>query len=345
MLAYPRLNQIVGRFHNLEITLAPGPFQEGVTGGATYKELYGYAWLLLLDRDTGALKLYQAKEGGQPWPLGNDPINAQWVYWATIPIIHDTSEIKHISLAFDQAARPMIAYERQGAVWVRQWNPVTEQYDYRGPYPGFDPVVVCDASVTYVVPGSDVVLFYLDTDRKNLLARLQRDNFAVTYPVYTFDEAMYLDQVVLYPFRLFLVGSRASFPWMTDYVLSASYPVFVQEEVVSNMVEASALYLPSIVRTDGFEDAFATTGEHQAFYEPAITSVEFVESNTYGTMPLATVMYMPAIQQVQQSEPATGATMASASALYTLAAIRYTKPDPEITNASGYPLSVVYWLP
>ena len=345
MLAYPRLNQIVGRLHNLEITLAPGPFQEGVTGGATYKELYGYAWLLLLDRDTGALKLYQAKEGGQPWPLGNDPTNAQWVYWATVSIIHDTSEIKHISLAFDQAARPMIAYERQEAVWVRQWNPVTQQYDYRGPFSGFDPVVVCDASVTYVVPGSDVVLFYLDTDHKSLLARLQRDNFAVTYSVHTFDEAMYLDQAILYPFRLFLVGSRTSFPWMTDYVLSALYPVFVQEQGIGSMVGASALYLPPIM---GFENAFATVGEHQALYVPAVASIEFIGGTTYGMVSLATAMYMPEVQplrQVSQSEQATNATMVSVSALYSLAAIRYTKPDPEVVNASGYPLSVVYWLP
>ena len=348
MLVYPRLNQIAHRLHSLEITLAPGPFEEGVTGGGTYKELYGYAWLLLLDRDDGTLKLYQARESGQPWPLGNNPTNAQWAHWATIPIIHNTGEIKHISLAFDQAARPMIAYERQGAVWVRQWNPVAQRYDYRGPFPGFDPVLVCDASVTYVVPGSDVVLFHLDTARKTLLARLQRDNFALTYPIHIFDEPMYLDQAILYPYRLFLVGSRTSSPQTTDYVLGALYPVHVRENALGSMTGVSALYWPVMINA-GLSDGpvAGTGGVYSASYEYVPTEPEITVSATEisaGTGLPFSAAYSPAMGQLQPSEQPIGGTMASVTGAYALGGAYHAFP-PDVANATGQPLSVVYWLP
>src|SRR5690606_10142111 len=63
-----------------------------------------------------------------------------------------------------------------------------------GPFDGCDPVLLNDATINYRVAGSDVVLFYLSSDRGTLCYRIQSENFATEHVHYDgFDGVAVLD--------------------------------------------------------------------------------------------------------------------------------------------------------
>jgi len=55
-----------GKGYFAEIALARGPRVMAITGSGTFEELFGYAWLALLDRRERRLRLFQAQAGGAP---------------------------------------------------------------------------------------------------------------------------------------------------------------------------------------------------------------------------------------------------------------------------------------
>ena len=229
-----------GRSYFAELTLARGPRVMAVTGGGTFEELFGYAWLALLDRKTLRLRLFQAQAGGIPWAIGGDPSAAEWVEIPVPDLVHPVREVRHLALAFDQAARHVVAYEHKGEVWVRQWDPVRGAYVMRGPWPGVDPVLVMDATAGYHVPDSDVLLFHLTPDRKTLVMRVQRELYANAHVVETFTEEATLDQGVVLPYQFELLGSFASDPDDTGLVLRSDlYPVRARD-----ILDAIGLYAP-----------------------------------------------------------------------------------------------------
>ncbi|MFC6803057.1 hypothetical protein ACFQDE_16155 [Deinococcus caeni] len=115
-----------------ELVVAAGPQRLAQPGGGTYDDLYGSRWALGLYR--GGPRLYQARSG--VWVDRTDP-DALGALTA--------SGVRHASLAFDQAARPVLAWEQSGAVYVRQWDALGTQYVTRGPWEGCDPLLISDA--------------------------------------------------------------------------------------------------------------------------------------------------------------------------------------------------------
>ncbi len=215
-----------GKHFFAEIALARGPRQMAVTGSGSFGELFGYAWMAILDRGERRLRLFQLQVAGTPWAIGTDPAGAEWVEVSVPALPHDTKELRHLGLAFDQSARHVVAYERAGEVWVRQWDPGSGQYVMRGPWPGVDPVLVMDAEANGYVPDSDVLLFHLALDREHVLMRAQRDGYDVEYQVEDLGEAGYLDQGFMASMRAHVVGSLASAPTTTGFTASSSlYPV------------------------------------------------------------------------------------------------------------------------
>lgn len=211
-----------------EVRLTPGPRAIGDTGDGSYATLYGYAWAAVLDRAERRFRLFQAQVPGEgPWPL-NDPRGpgaAVWVEVEVPPLPHPVEEIAHMGVAFDQAARHVVVYERQGEVWIRQWDPVIQQFVMRGPFPGHDPVVLNDAVVGYFPPDSDVLLFHLTPDRLNLVMRVQREDYATARSVWTFERPVVLDQVVELPYQIELLGSFTDALDTTGFVVhSEPYP-------------------------------------------------------------------------------------------------------------------------
>ena len=197
------------RHHLPEVAFSRGPLgEEGVTGDGSYLALFGSNWALVQHQGDKLLHLYQAEPG------------PEWADRGIIPIPHQGREIRHISLCFDQAARPVVAYERQHDVWVRQWDAGLGQYVMRGPYPGVDPVLIQDAEVNFYSPDSDVLLFYLSRDRRSLQMRVQRETFAVERTIETYPTERILDQGISLPYQWELLGDGIT-------IRSDTYPAYL----------------------------------------------------------------------------------------------------------------------
>lgn len=173
-----------------ELALCKGPSAEGQTGAGTYFELFGYNWALSLD---DANQLHLSQEQGGTW-VEVTPL-------VPLPVLSGTA--RHITMAFDQAARPIIAWEDAGQIYLRQWDVGTSSYLTRGPWPGRDPVLWWDYPLDRVMfpasiqagNNSDVLLFHIAGSQVGY--RLQRESFATWHPLTALPPGYYLDQVVM----------------------------------------------------------------------------------------------------------------------------------------------------
>lgn len=203
------------KWAEFEIRAAAGPISIGETGDGTYATLFSVPYVGYLDKNQN--KLVLLKYDGSSWAPVDDSLFPQPP--------HPVEEIRHIAVAFDQAARLVMAYERAGEVFVYQWDPLAQDYVVRGPFPGADPVLINDATVGYYVPDSDVLLFHLTPDRLNLVMRVQREDYATARSVWTFERPVVLDQVVELPYKIELLGSFTSALDTTGFVVhSEPYP-------------------------------------------------------------------------------------------------------------------------
>ncbi len=291
-----RLNPYVnrrGKGYFAEVALARGPRVMGATGGGTFVELFGYAWMAVLDKAERRLRLFQAVDAsGAPWPLGTDPAGADWAEVPVPDLPHPVRELRHLALAFDQAAHHVAAYERKGEVWVRQWDPLAGDYVMRGPWPGVDPVLVMDATVGYHVPDSDVLLFHLTTDRKTLVMRVQRELYGTAHQVETFAEEAMLDQGVVLPYQFELLGSFASDPDRTGLALRSDlYPILAEDGLgtASLAAPSSGVYWPVVVVRHLGADSLGVANlspPASGVYMPLVV-VEDLGTDTLGTANLA----------------------------------------------------------
>jgi hypothetical protein len=278
----------------------------GDTGDGSYLTLYGYAWLGLLDRAENRFRLFQAQVPAEgPWPLSDPrgPGVAVWVEQGIPPLPHDPREVQHMALAFDQAARHVMAYERDGQVWVRQWDPVSQQFAMRGPFPGVNPVIIQDATVGYFPPDSDVLLFHLSPDRTTLVMRAQRELYATPHVVQTFPKPVVLDQAVGLPYQIELLGSFLDALGETGVVVrSEIYPVRVGDALGGAAFAAptTGAYIPVVVVQDLGTDTLgsgAFTAPTTGAYVPIIVIQDLgTEALGQGTFTAPTTgAYIPVV--------------------------------------------------
>lgn len=188
-----------------------GPVGIGVTGDNSVASLTGSNWLLQVCTD-GSWILYQQ--------VGADLVIEPW----DDPPEFVSSTARHPSLAFDQSARVVLTWEDLGVIKVRRWDPSLGEYIENVSFAGVDPVVVLDAVWAKYVPGSDVLLFYLSSDRERLCCRVQRDVYAVEYELWDFGEETVLDSVVALPWRYEVLTSDRFGDPMDPLLVSAIYP-------------------------------------------------------------------------------------------------------------------------
>jgi len=80
-----------GRDYFAEVALARGPREMAVTGPGGFGELFGYAWMALLDRGERRLRLFQARDAGAPWVIGAPASALEWVEIPVPALPHDTT--------------------------------------------------------------------------------------------------------------------------------------------------------------------------------------------------------------------------------------------------------------
>jgi hypothetical protein len=191
-----------------------------------------------------------------------------WVDVGVITILHDGREIRHIALCFDQAARPLIAWERNSHIWVRFWNPIANAFELEHCGPGVDPVLLMDAQLNGIIGNSDAVLFYLNQNRQTIHYRLQRDRWSINNTLTTLPQIMYLDQAIALPWRYELwLGNENTI----SYTLrSALYPVDVGTEYLQGSVNAvDGRYLPARLDASANEALAGQIQPRPGVYMPA----------------------------------------------------------------------------
>jgi hypothetical protein len=154
-----------GKLRVPEVRLCAGPTAEAVTGSGAFLELYGTRWALLLEV-SGVLRFLRLD--GDAW-LEVQSLEA-------LPVLPKAA--RHIAFEWDGSARPVIAWELEGAVFVRRFDSFTGAYIVSS-VPGLDPCLWSDALALETTTDSDVILFHLNASRTQLFSRIQRETFAV----------------------------------------------------------------------------------------------------------------------------------------------------------------------
>jgi len=179
-----------------EVALALGPAGEAVIGAGDFGALYGHVWALLYHDPGFTLMRYNGADYVEAPP--SDAL-------APLP------GCSHIALAWDVSARPVLACERAGGIYIRQWDAGSGGYVERGPFAGHDPVLVQDAVAHRKLAQADVALFHTDPARRRVLVRLQRDQYQLADEYYTGTD-IGLDQAAISPWRIVLFGTDAGEP-------------------------------------------------------------------------------------------------------------------------------------
>jgi hypothetical protein len=232
-----------------EIFVCAGPLVLADTGDNSYGVLFGAEWCALIDHKTSVRRLFRRVEGG--WQeFTNDPRVPQTVFGQVAP-----DDERHISLAFDQSARVVYAYEIDGQVKVTRWDAVQQQYVQNVQFEGHDPCLLMDAEVAdprgypagvreayehgipvifrwtpngqwleTAIPDSDVLVFYLSADRTAIRCRVQRQIYNTVNEIITFDLSVILDRVQVLPGRWqLLVADAVTGGALGEVVLSDPY--------------------------------------------------------------------------------------------------------------------------
>lgn len=281
-----------GPYHLPEVALYRGPQTIGVVNSGSYNDLFGYNWALLWDKGRGLVLL---KEVAGQWLEQTSP--------EPLPALqkHD----RHITAQSDQAARPIIAYERSQTLWVWFWNPFLSTFELENLGAGIDPVLMMDAQLNGITGNSDVVLFYLSSDRQTIHYRLQRDRWATPYTLASLPQPMYLDQVVALPFRYEL--------WLgTDQLLSltlrsALYPIDVGTESLAGTIDIlNGTYLPARIDASGTEALAGQISPQPGVYAPAAVYKVAAEALTGQIQPQPGVYALAVIRHGPTTEALAG---------------------------------------
>jgi hypothetical protein len=222
-----------------ELFLALGPQEIGDPRDNELEDLIGRVYALVVTTD-GELQLYRREVDAATWTQ---------VTAGLPPIFGETQPEtrRRFSIAFDQSARAIIAYEEDATVYLTRWDPDASSYIQNVTIAGVDPVVAFDATWAYNVGTSDVLLFYLSTDRTRVLCRVQRDVYSVEYELHDYGTPVVLDRASRLPLQYqLLVSDEAGDPLRSageiSVLLSEIYPYFDENGLLAGMTIADATH-------------------------------------------------------------------------------------------------------
>lgn len=307
---------------------SPGPQEIAVTGDGSYHDLFAAHWLAQICAD-GTWVLYQR--------ITREELDV--VPWDVIPPTVAITA-RHPTLAFDQAARPAIAWEDSEGVRLREYNETSQEYAFIGPFPGVDPVLLTDATINYRVAASDVVLFYLSADRTRLNYRIQSENFAVEHEHFDFGEAVVLDAQDVGSWRYQLKygdeHGTVTGPLADGFTAlwSDLYPVFVEEEMTANVASLrDGEYVLVVVKSSGEDGVTASVG---ALADGVLASVILRGSGEDGMTALVGALEAGELKNVilaySDAEGLDATVAALGDGAYVLAVI---KRDPVVEQMVG----------
>jgi hypothetical protein len=291
-----------GRSRLPEVALARGPLSEATTGAGGLTDLYGYPWALVWHYTDGLLLF---RHGAQGWTAQASLL--------PLPVL--PANARHISLAFDQAARPVIAWEIDGNVFVRQWDAGSVAFVVRGPFAGADPLLVCDARVLGTVAGSDVVLVHLSQDRLGVLHRIQGELYGTARTMATLSDPVYADQILELPKKLAVrLGTDAGLELELE---SDPYPFDLRDTALATLTGPSAgvlfdVVIPRVLPLDGVTSSLVGPSAGVLFdvVIPRVLPLEGVTSSLVG--PSAGVLF-DAVQPYVPTLEGVTATLAGPS--------------------------------
>lgn len=202
-----------------ELATAPGPQVIGVTGDNSDQALFGREWALEWSVEDDTLRLYQ-ESAAHP---------GEWErVTADLPLVFDSplpASARRVTFCFDQSARIVVAVEDEGVIKVTRWDPGTNQYVQNVSFAGVDPALAMDATWARYIPGSDVLLFYLSSDRRTVMCRVQRETYAVEHELQVYDAPVILDRVHGLAWRYQLLLADAAGEPLDHALISSQYPI------------------------------------------------------------------------------------------------------------------------
>ncbi len=250
-----------------ELCTAPGPQTIGVTGDNSFQTLFGREWLLEWSVEDDHLRLYQ-ESSTHP---------GEWERILTpLPPVFDSplpATARRVSFAFDQSARMIVALEDEGVVKVTRWDPGLSQYIQNVSFAGVDPAVVMDATWAYDIPNSDVLIFYLSSDRTKVLCRVQRELYATENELWDYGQQVILDRALPAFLRYQLLISDASGGPLPEALLSAPYSYPLHAALAGEGSGPTAGFYTNIVLQSAMEDSLAGMGvgpSGGAYLEPIL---------------------------------------------------------------------------
>lgn len=315
-----------------ELFLALGP--EQLAGESA--RLPNTPWLIVMNAEDRVCQLWQFNTALQTWARVFVPGHPQ----IDQPLPAGT---RRISLCFDQAERPIVAFEQSETIFVTRWDTVAQEYVQNVSFPGTDPVVVLDATWSGDLPGSDVLLFYLSTDRERVLARVQRELFTDVHEVWDYGEPVILDRVIPTAFRYQVLVSDTTGEPLNEMLLSAYYTVpFFDGVAAVGLPPLSGAYVSAVINAGDLLDDVAVAGlpPLSGLYREATELLEFGPDDVVATgLPPSGGAYTPAVEYLEPfDDEITAAGLPPTGGTYVLVTINLLPLDDEV-EVTGLPPS------
>lgn len=265
-----------------EFRMFPGPQEIAVTGDNSFATLFGRHWAVLFCGNND-FYLLQWDEDAGAWTVEEDPL-------LTLPTF--TGAERSFTAAFDQSARLIFAYELDGMIKVTRWDADAGAYVQNVNFAGHDPALLMDASVTRRVPDSDVILFYVDTDRTSLHYRVQRETYGTEHDL-LFDEetaveypaGMILDQAQALDYRFELLVAHPTGVKRQLALVSDHYPIPVRDELAVTAVPGLGAHRQTTVLYESRDALSVTAMPGVGVYSLTITQHAAAEALNVTALP------------------------------------------------------------